>query len=59
MVMFKPRPRYVRCNQCGETHDEERVSFVNLVRTDEDDQLLTFVCPNDDCKGVSKGVLQE
>ena len=57
--LFKPRPIYVRCNQCGETHDEDRVSFVNLVRAETGDEILTFKCPNEDCKGVSKGVRQK
>ena len=51
---FKPRPIYVRCNQCGEQYDEEKVEFVNIEEGMQGQDILTFKCPNPDCKGTSK-----
>jgi len=53
--LFKPRPIYVTCNQCGETYDEDKVSFINITKS-EDKEVLTFRCPNSDCHGPSKSI---
>jgi hypothetical protein len=44
----------VRCNQCGETHDEKDVEFVNIEEDMFGADLLTFKCPNPDCHGTSQ-----
>lgn len=36
---------YVVCKECGETHNPEEVTFVNIEEDPQGWDLLTFICP--------------
>lgn len=43
----------VRCTQCGEEHEVEDVTFVNIEEDPQGWDLLTYICP--ETKKETKG----